>query len=367
MRYCADIRQLEPLPESERERLVPVTKEFTFRASHYYLSLINWDDPEDPLRRIVIPTQGELAEFGRLDPSGEAANYVAKGCQHKYRNTALLLVSNACASYCRFCFRKRLFRGDHALEASLDVSPGLGYIASHPEIDNVLLTGGDPLVLATRQLDKILAGLRAIPHVRVIRIGTKVPAFDPDRINGDPGLPEMLARHSAPTARIYAAVNFNHPRELTQQSLRSLEILKAAGVELVHQTPLLRGVNDDPAVLGELLNRLAWGGVHPYYVFQSRPVAGNSGFVVPLRQAYAIVEGAKNHGSGLAKRIRFVMSHDTGKIEVVAVEGDLIYLKYHQARDPADLGRFMVFRLPDGAGWFDDLAPVEPARTKAVK
>lgn len=355
MRHRTDIRQVDALPEAEREMLLPVTDEYVFRINDYYLSLIDWNDPADPIRRIVIPSTGELKEYGRLDPSDEASNYVAKACQHKYTSTALLLVSDVCGAYCRFCFRKRLFKDDIESEISLNVDDGIAYIAHHPHISNVLLTGGDPLVLSTNRLDKILSALRAIPHVRIIRLGSKMPAFEPMRVTDDANLLEVLAKHSRPDARIYVMAHYNHPRELSPESLRCVAALQGAGVILCNQTPLLRGVNDDPAVLGELLDRLSWAGVTPYYVFQNRPVAGNAEFVVPLAEAHAVVEGAKARASGLGKRIRFVMSHATGKIEVLAVQGDLIYLKYHQARDAADAGRFMIGRLPEGAGWFDDV------------
>lgn len=355
MRHRTDIRQVHQLPESEREQLVPVTGTYVFRVNDYYLSLIDWNDPDDPIRRIVIPDPAELDEYGTLDPSDEASNYVARGCQHKYASTALLLVSEVCGAYCRFCFRKRLFKNDVASETSLDVTPGLAYIAAHPEISNVLLTGGDPLILGTRRLDQILSALRAIPHVKIIRLGSKMPAFEPVRISEDAELLQVLARHSRPEARIYVMTHFNHPRELTPRALRCIAALQEAGVMMVHQTPLLKGVNDDPAVLGELLDQLSWCGVTPYYIFQNRPVAGNASFVVPLRTAHAVVEAAKACTSGLGKRVKFVMSHASGKIEVCAVEGDRIYLKYHQARNPADAGRFMIGRLPEGAGWFDDL------------
>ncbi len=360
MRHYTDLQKITQLSEAERERLRSVTDEYVFRVNEYYLGLIDWTNPDDPIRRIVIPADGELKEYGRLDPSDEASNYVAKGCQHKYTTTALLLVSDVCGAYCRFCFRKRLFKDDLDSEISLDVSEGLAYIAAHPEINNVLLTGGDPLVLSANRLDKILTALRAIPHVKIIRLGSKMVAFEPMRIHDDPKLLAVLAKHTRRDARIHVMGHFNHPREVTDQALDCLGALQQAGITVVNQTPLLRGVNDDPAVLGELFDRLSWAGVTPYYVFQNRPVAGNADFVVPLAEGYEIVETAKARTSGLGKRAKYVMSHASGKIEVLAVQGERIYLKYHQARKPEDYGRFMICGLPEGAGWFDDLTPLQP-------
>jgi len=156
--------------------------------------------------------------------------------------------------------------------------------------------------------------------------------------------------------------HFNHPRELTPEALRAVAALQKAGVAVVNQSPILRQVNDSVPVLAELLDRLSWAGVTPYYFFQNRPVAGNAAFVVSLAEAYVLVEGAKARTSGLGKRGRFGMSHATGKIEVLAVADGKIYLKYHQARNPADCGRFMVYDLPPGAAWFDDLLPAPGVR-----
>jgi lysine 2,3-aminomutase len=271
------------------------------------------------------------------------------------------LVANVCDAYCRFCFRKRLFTGNET-ETSLDVSAGIQYIAAHPEITNVLLTGGDPLVLSTRRLDQILTALRQIPHVRIIRIGTKSLAFNPQRVLQDATLPEVLARHSLPDRRIYIMAHFDHPRELTTQSIEAIKHLQQAGCTVVHQCPLLRGINDTPETLAQLLEGLAAIGVTPYYLFQNRPVLGNAGFVVPLAEGYRIAEAAKHRLSGLAKRFRYVMSHATGKVEILAVEGDQIFLKYHQARDARDEGRLIISYLSPEATWLDDLPGFKAAQ-----
>ena len=160
-KYIRDLRQVEALSPQERRLLQPVADRFKFRTNDYYLGLINWDDPDDPIRKIVIPQLSELCDSGRLDPSNEGANYVAPGCQHKYPHTALLLCIETCGSYCRFCFRKRLFMEDNA-EVVNDVSGGIEYIRNHSDINNVLLTGGDPLLMSTRKLEKIIRELRKI-------------------------------------------------------------------------------------------------------------------------------------------------------------------------------------------------------------
>ncbi|GIO11977.1 KamA family radical SAM protein [Cohnella xylanilytica] len=364
-KYRTDIGKIEQLPEAEREKLKPITNKFVFRVNDYYLNLIDWDDPNDPIRKLVIPNEGELKEYGRWDASDEDTNYVVPGCQHKYESTALLIVSEVCGAYCRYCFRKRLFRND-VKEATTDVEPGLRYIASQPRISNVLLTGGDSLILATPKLQAILTRLREIEHVRIIRLGSKIPVFNPMRIYEDESLLETLKTFSTPDKRIYVMAHINHPREITPEAVRGFEALHNAGVIVVNQTPILRGINDDSKVLGELLDKLSWAGVTPYYFFVNRPVAGNRDFVLPLERVYRLVEEAKALTSGLGKRVRLSMSHTSGKIEILAIEDGKAYLKYHQSRD-GQYGKFMTLDCPPDAAWFDDLPGSERYWTRPKK
>ncbi|WP_054950534.1 KamA family radical SAM protein [Numidum massiliense] len=352
-KYITNIDRITQIPEEEREKLKPITDKFVFRVNDYYLSLIDWDDPQDPIRKLVIPNTGELSEYGRWDASDEDTNYVVPGCQHKYKTTALLVCSEVCGAYCRYCFRKRLFRHD-VKEAMSDVEPGLQYISEHPEINNVLLTGGDPLILATKKINMILERLRAIDHVKIIRIGSKLPVFNPMRIYEDEELLDVISKHSTPEKRIYIMAHVNHPREITEQARKGFQALHDAGAIVVNQTPVLKGINDDPNVLGELLDKLSWAGVTPYYFFVNRPVRGNNDFVLTLEEVYNIVEQAKAKTSGLGKRVRLSMSHTSGKIEILAIEDGKAYLKYHQSRD-GEYGKFMVLDCPSDASWFDDL------------
>lgn len=235
-----------------------------------------------------------------------------------------------------------------------DVTPGLEYIAAHPEINNVLLTGGDSLILSTSKLRSIIGSLRAIEHVQIIRLGSKIPVFNPMRIYEDSALLDVIREYSTEEKRIYIMAHINHPREITPEARRAFRALHDAGAIVVNQTPVLKGINDDPAVLGELLDRLSWAGVTPYYFFVNRPIAGNREFVLPLEQVYRIVEEAKARTSGLGKRVRLSMSHSSGKIEILAIDQGKAYLKYHQSRDH-DYGKFMILDCPEDAEWFDDL------------
>lgn len=364
-KYITNIDNIKEIPEEERERLKAITEKFVFRVNDYYLNLIDWNDPADPIRKLIIPNEGELEEYGRWDASDEDTNYAVPGCQHKYRTTALLIVSEVCGAYCRYCFRKRLFRND-VNEATMDVEPGLNYIAEHPEINNVLLTGGDSLILGTRRLRAIFERLREIEHVKIIRLGSKIPVFNPMRIYEDEELLETIKEFSSVDQRIYVMAHVNHPREITPEAKRGFDALHQAGAIVVNQTPVLRGINDDPEVLGELLDKLSWAGVTPYYFFVNRPVAGNRDFVLPLKEVYDIVEKAKARTSGLGKRVRLSMSHTSGKVEILAIEDGKAYLKYHQSRDN-EYGKFMVLDCPDDAAWFDDLPGNEEHWIQPVK
>jgi len=363
------IRCLDRIPglsEEERARLRPVLERFEFRVSPYYAGLVDWSDPADPLRRMVLPAVEEGHSDLEFDASSEVDNIPAQGVQHKYGPTALLLVTDVCAAYCRFCFRKRFTLArdtDEHLhppggsngsekETTLDVRPGIAYIAGRPEISNVLLTGGDPLILAPHRLEPILASLRAIPHVRTIRIGTKIPAFDPGQIS--PAMLDVLARHSLPGRRVYIMAHFTHSRELTPLALQKVTEMLERGLVLVNQAPLLRGINDDPAEIAALFGTLADAGVTPYYLFHCRPTFGNEAFMMSLQEGLRIVLQARRRLSGLGKRFRYVASHASGKIEIVGQVGDDLILRYHEARRPEDEGRLLAWPADRPLLWPDE-------------
>lgn len=360
-KYVTSISELDNmvgLAPKEREKMETVTDLFPFRSNEYYLSLIDWKDGHDPLRRIVVPDLRELKSGGSADPSCEKNYTKQPGLQHKYDQTGLLLLTDVCGGICRFCFRKRLFMTCER-ETVKDVSENIEYIRKHTEITNVLLTGGDPLTLETRQLETVLGQLREIPHVNIIRIGSKMLAYNPYRILNDPDLLLVLSRFSTPEKRIYLMAHFNHPRELTDVSRQAAEMLRKAGVIVVNQTPILNGINDKPETLTTLFRQLSFAGISPYYVFQCRPTSGNHLFQVPVEQSYEILQKSYQACSGLAKRARFVMSHATGKIEMVGKTAEHVFMRYHQAADPANIGKFMVFRSNPIARWFDDYRQIQ--------
>ena len=353
IKYLTKLEQIPQLTEKEREEMQKVNDRFVFRTNDYYQSLIDWKDPNDPIKRIIMPDVEELNEWGELDASNEEKYTKVHGLEHKYTSTALLLVNEVCAAYCRFCFRKRLFMNEND-EVTKDISEGLEYIKNNKEINNVLLTGGDPLVLSTSKLEPIIQKLREIEHVKIIRIGTKVPAFNPFRILNDPSLLEMFRKYSTNEKKNYVMAHFNHPRELTDKAGEGLNALMHAGASLVNQTPLVKGVNDDPDVLADLFSKLSFIGVPPYYVFLCRPTLGNETYSVPIEKGYEIFEKARIRCSGLAKRARLVMSHESGKIEVIGMTEDQIFFKYARSANPEDNARFLAFYRDPNAAWFDD-------------
>ena len=350
----AELDNLVGLTSRERTTMETVSETFPFRSTEYYLSLIDWKDGHDPLRRIIIPHPSELDGMGCLDPSCEKKGIRNPGVQRASGRTGVLLLTDVCGGICRFCFRKRLFRGDSGRETAKDVSEGIEYIREHTEITEVLLTGGDPLTLETGRLGSILHQLREIDHVRLIRIGSKMLAYNPYRILDDPDLLSLLSRYSTPEKRICLVAHFNHPRELTGVSLRAAEELRKAGVLIVSQTPVLNGINSEPEIFAGLFGKLSSAGIPPHYIFQCRPSLGNRIFQVPVEQSYEIIQRSWQACSGLFRTGRFVMAHATGKIEILGKTAGQVFMRYHQSADPGNAGKFMVFRSNPVARWFDD-------------
>lgn len=357
-KYIRSIDQLRNIPPEERERLRRVAERYVFRANEYYLGLVNWDDPHDPIKQLIIPREEELTDWGTLDASNEAAVTVDHGVQHKYPDTVLLLCNEVCGAYCRYCFRKRLFMNDND-EVTNDISAGLRYIEKHREVTNVLLTGGDPLLMSTRRLSEILGALRRIDHVRIIRIGSKMPAFDPWRVLDDPALQAVFRKASTPRRRVYLMAHFDHPRELTDAAIEGIACCIRNGLICVNQCPLVKGINDDPDVLAKLFRKLSFIGCSPYYLFQGRPTAGNEPYEVSIVRGWEVFTEALSRGSGLIRRPRFVMSHESGKVEILAVDEERMYMRYHRPKNPADDGRIMIFKRDDDAFWLDHLTPAE--------
>ncbi|MBW1644503.1 MAG: KamA family radical SAM protein, partial [Deltaproteobacteria bacterium] len=325
------LKEYVDIPHNQEKRLKRVIDVHPMSITRYYASLINKNDPNDPIREMIVPSTAELDLSGTYDTSGEKFNTVLTGVQHKYKQTALILSTNRCTAYCRFCFRKRLV-GKPSHEIIEQFKEALKYVSDHEEITNVLISGGDPFILDTKIIKVFLDELADIDHLDFIRFGTRVPVVFPQRIIEDDVLVRMLSEYSEKQRQIFIVTHFNHPNELTAEAKTAVLTLRKAGLVINNQTVLFKGVNSNPETLSELMHKLLRMGINPYYVFQCRPVKRvKKHFQIPLVQAVEIVEKARSYLDGHGKRFRFIMSHKTGKIEIIGIIGDKIYLKYHQA------------------------------------
>ncbi len=342
------------LDRLQTEALRELCREYPMSVTRYYLSLINWENPDDPIRRMCIPGLLELDRSGRLDTSDEASNTKCEGLQHKYRETALILTTNQCAMYCRHCFRRRLV-GLSEEEIARHFDRIADYVNEHKELTNVLLSGGDALMMSQEMIARYLETFSSMEHLDLIRMGSRIPVTFPMRITEAPEL-LTLFRDICRKKQIYLVTQFNHPHEVTGESLAAVEALRTCGLVVKNQTVLLRGVNDSPETLGLLLRKLTAAGVVPYYIFQCRPVSGvKNRFQVPLETGYDIVEKAKAQQNGLGKCFRFCMSHPLGKIEIAGKmpDGSLLF-KFHQTKYPENEGRMFLRKLPPGTAWLPE-------------
>jgi lysine 2,3-aminomutase len=351
------IEQLEKftiLSRKEKKELKQITKRHPMRVTPYYMSLIDWEDPEDPIKKMAIPSIEEFNLQGSYDTSGEAENTKMSGLQHKYSETALILATNKCAMYCRHCFRKRLV-GLKTKEIIERFEDAVGYIKKHENINNVLISGGDPLILENKIIEQVLSMLSDISQIKFIRFGSRAPVTFPSRFK-DTELLQILSTYSRSDRRVYVVTQFNHPKEITKQSINAVDNLIKSGVIVNNQAVLLKGVNDNPLTLVSLQNNLVSIGVNPYYIFQCRPVKRvKHHFQVPLCRSIAIVEEAKKHCNGLSKRFKFILSHRVGKIEILGILDNEIYFKYHQAKDKKKIGKIFKRPVDKKSGWLDDL------------
>ena len=338
----------------EQQGFAEILEQYPMSITPYYLSLINFEDEHDPIRRMCIPSLHETDLGGSFDTSGEADNTVIVGMQHKYRQTAMVLSTNQCAMYCRHCFRKRLV-GLSDEEVARYFDDMIGYIRAHGEISNVLISGGDSFLNSNAVIERYLGALCDIGHLDLIRFGTRGPVVFPSRITGDGKLLDILGRYSR-KKQIYVVTQYNHPRELTEASLAAVQAIRELGIPVRNQTVLLRGVNDTPETLGALLRGMTRNGILPYYVFQCRPVTGvKNQFQVPLREGYRIVESAKALQNGQGKCFRYALSHRSGKIEILGeLDDERMLFKYHQAKDSKNAGRIFSLPVNERDCWIDE-------------
>ncbi len=292
----------------ERHAIEQLAGRFRFVITPYYASLMDPDDPACPIRRQVVPSGEELRDpAGLADPLDEVAHSPVKNVIRVYPDRIAFCVNNECALYCRFCLRKRMVGDEEWTMKRRELSVALAWIRRTPEIRDVLLTGGDPLVFSDERLEWLLGELRAIPHVEIVRLGTRLPVTLPFRVTGS--LVRMLQRHHP----IWLNTHFNHPKELTAEAAEACGRLVDAGIPVGNQSVLLRGVNDDPATmkaLGEGLVRLR---VRPYYCYQAQLLEGTAHFRTSIERGVEIFRALRGRTSGFAIP-QYVLDTPHGKV-----------------------------------------------------
>ncbi len=290
-----DFEQILNLTESERKAL---SQRGLFRVdiTPYFASLIDPNNPLDPIRKQVIPTAGEILPFtGEMEDSlAEDAHSPVPGLVHRYPDRVLMLVTTQCASYCRYCTRSRIVGDPSQTFSSKDFEAQLDYLRRTPQVRDVLLSGGDPLTLAPKVLERLLTALRDIPHIEIIRIGSRVPVFMPQRITEE--LTDMLQKFHP----VWLNIHVNHPNEITAELAEACDKLSRAGLPLGNQSVLLAGVNDDPHIQRKLVHDLVRMRVRPYYLYQCDLVHGAGHFRTPIGKGIEIIEALRGHTSGFA-------------------------------------------------------------------
>ena len=284
------------LTEEERSGILLSGKKLAMSITPHFFNLIDRNDPNCPIRRQVIPRIEEtLTDPSEMsDPCGEDSHMPVPGLVHRYPDRVLFLVTDRCASYCRYCTRSRVVSGvsDQKLETQWEAA--FQYLENTPQIRDVLLSGGDPLLLSDARLEKILSRLHAIPHIQFIRIGSRIPIFLPQRIT--PELCEMLSKYHP----LFISIHANHPRELTNEVKEGLERLVNAGIPLGNQSVLLRGVNDSVEIQKELVHKLLICRVRPYYLYQCDLIKGSAHLRTSINKGIEIIEGLRGHTTGYA-------------------------------------------------------------------
>ena len=298
IRTIKTLENIFALSEDERSAVLRHTGSLPVGITPYYASLMDTADPQDPLRRTDIPVNGEYIKTpGEADdPLGEDHDMVAPGLVHRYPDRVLFLATGFCSTYCRYCTRSRMVGETGTGNAfSLDNwNKALDYISAHPEIRDVLLSGGDPLTIADDKLDYLLTRIRAIKHVEFVRIGSKVPTVLPMRITKD--LVKMLKKHHP----LWMSIPVSHPAELNAEATEAYARLADAGIPLGSQTVLLKGINDTVETMTEMVHGLLRRRVRPYYLYQCDPITGSAHFRTPVSKGLEIIEGLRGHTTGYA-------------------------------------------------------------------
>jgi len=283
-------------PEERAGAILAGQSKLALAITPHFFNLIDPNDPNCPIRRQVIPRfeETETAPWEMSDPCGEDSHSPVPGLVHRYPDRVLFLVTDRCAAYCRYCTRSRLVSNASGYDFHPEFDRQIAYIASHPEIRDVLLSGGDPLLFNDEKLEYLLTRLRAIPHIEFLRIGTRIPIFLPQRIT--PQLCAMLRQFHP----LFVSIHTNHPRELTSEVREALGRLADAGIQLGNQSVLLKHVNDSPTVMKALVQKLLLCRVKPYYLYQCDLIAGSAHLRSSVAKGLEIMESLRGHTTGYA-------------------------------------------------------------------
>lgn len=292
----AELESLLTLTDEERAGVLLAGNKLAMSITPHFFNLIDPQDPNCPIRRQVIPNinEGWTAPEEMADPCGEDSHMPVPGLVHRYPDRVLLLVTDRCASYCRYCTRSRVVSGVGEQHLDTQMEAAFRYLERTPEVRDVLLSGGDPLLFSDDKLDKILTRLRSIPHIQFVRIGSRIPIFLPQRIT--PELCAMLKKHHP----LFISVHTNHPRELTSEVRDALGRLADAGIPLGNQSVLLNGINDDVEIQKALVHKLLMCRVRPYYLYQCDLITGSSHLRTSVTKGLDIIEGLRGHTTGYA-------------------------------------------------------------------
>ncbi|MEN8251223.1 MAG: KamA family radical SAM protein [Bacteroidota bacterium] len=352
------------LTDNQEKVLREVVDEHPMNIPRYYLSLINPEDPNDPIRKLALPNEDELVIAGAMgettqDPYGDDKHNKGNGILHKYPYSALVVATDYCSMYCRHCFRKAIvgLPNDKTVE---NFQRAAEYIREHKEITNVIISGGDPLLIGTKRIIKMLECLIDIDHINYVRIGTRTPVVYPMRFFDDELLDYLKEFNKKKT--LYLPTHFNHINEISEDARKAVLKIREAGITVNNQAVLLKGVNDTADDIENLMNGLVKIGVNPYYLYQCMPVSRvRHHFQVPLKQGIDMVDKAKERLDGYAKRFKFIMGHDIGKIEIIGRIDDKLILKHIHSRpeEPEMASKMKIMKLDDNAGWLDDMEEIE--------
>ncbi|RQD69452.1 MAG: KamA family radical SAM protein [Tindallia sp. MSAO_Bac2] len=355
-----ELKNFIDLTETEESDLRKVVKQHPMNIPRYYMNLADPADPEDPIRKLSVPSIDELFEKSLTgnttdDPYGDDKHDKGNGVLHKYPYTALVVATEYCSMYCRHCFRKRMV-GLSTNQTVKNFKNAAEYIADHSEIKNVVISGGDPFLLGTEALREMLNALKNIDHLNYVRIGSRAPVVYPLRFMDDE-LMEVLKEFNEYKA-LYVPTHFNTAKEITPLATKAVGRLRKAGLTVNNQAVFLKGVNDSVEKLVELMDGLVRIGVNPYYLYQCMPVSKvRRQFQVPLKEGTEIVSEAKRRLDGYAKRFKFIMGDDSGKIEICGSSGNYLVMSQIHSRpeEPEQASKIMIKELTDDAGWLDDL------------